>query len=200
MTELLANIKNDIEEDGTLDNKDIIYDLKLNAELLKINNIEKNLANKYNLDFVPDFQKMINYYLDNSEVETNLKLTVPAYTDLGVNLLSIANGKSLNKDSSYCIAAEIHFVHPKDTVHFQISIEKENTVTWDYTDGHSLYETFDGWRYRVHNNHFECYLIELDRICVLPFEFSGAGKVTIKIDITINNIGDTRISRELYLE
>jgi hypothetical protein len=197
LTELFANIKTDIKADGTLDNADIKYDLKLHAELLRFNNIEKNLKNKYNLDIVPNFQKMINYYLDNNEVETNLRLGIPTNTESGANLLSISDGATLNKDTSYCIAANVHYVHPQDSIVFNVAVEKENAITWNFTEGHN--ETIDGWNYRVFNNSIICELKEQDRLCILPIGFSGQGKITIRISINPLKIGSTYVSRELNL-
>ena len=104
----------------------------------------------------------------------------------------------MHKDSSYCIAANIHYAHPQDSIGFYITINKENTIDWNYSEGSS--ETVDGWNYNVGNNVIYCTLIEQDRLIILPIEFSGEGKLTITIYIEASQTGHTQAQWEIFLE
>jgi hypothetical protein len=67
LTELLANISNDIQQDGKFNNEDIIAQLRNSTEILDLPRIRFNLEKRYQdlgiSTTIPDFEKYINDFL-----------------------------------------------------------------------------------------------------------------------------------------
>jgi uncharacterized protein (TIGR02145 family) len=63
LTELLANISTDIQQDGKLDNKTILSDLRNSALKLNITGIRGNLQNKYTTATIPPYETYINDFI-----------------------------------------------------------------------------------------------------------------------------------------
>jgi hypothetical protein len=68
LTELLANISNDIQNDGVLDNKDLIKDLYNSSIALNLESVRNNLIKRYDelgIDIaIPDFEKYVLNFID----------------------------------------------------------------------------------------------------------------------------------------
>ena len=71
LTELLANISNDIQTDGILDNSDIIKNLRNSTNQINLQSIRNNLTNRYEYlneaVSIPDFEKYIIAFLDYTQ-------------------------------------------------------------------------------------------------------------------------------------
>jgi hypothetical protein len=67
LTELLADISNDIQQDGKLNNEDILAQLRSSTEILDLPGIRFNLEKRYQdlgiSATIPDFEKYINDFL-----------------------------------------------------------------------------------------------------------------------------------------
>ena len=102
LTELLANISNNIREDGVLNNDTIIHELVYDTRNLSLSSIRRNIENRYrelNLNVtIPGFEKYINDFLTFAgkqpptvvtKVATNIKLnTATLNGTVNPNLLS----------------------------------------------------------------------------------------------------------------
>lgn len=125
LSELLANMATDIREDGTLDSKQLRSRLKSNALVVKNKNIRKNVANRYDelgvQVEVPDFEKYIAMFLENTDFEIESKLVYPEKGVNGVNLLTIND--TVCEQGNYSLTIEI----PKnDIVAVRISSNKRS--------------------------------------------------------------------------
>lgn len=91
LSELLANISTDIREDGVLDSKSLGTTLINNARTLKLGNIRTNLENRYEtlgLEVtVPDFEKFVTYFIENTDFEFTGFIQYPETGKHGKNIL-----------------------------------------------------------------------------------------------------------------
>jgi hypothetical protein len=92
LTELLSGISFDIKEDGKLDNMELGSKLLNNAKYLNLESIRNNIENRYNdlnmtVD-IPNFEKYINQFLQNTSFTLTNIITYPLKNDDGNNILS----------------------------------------------------------------------------------------------------------------
>ena len=73
LSELLANLSNDISEDGELNDSTLGTTLINNAKTITLSEISKNLVDRYETQglvvTVPDFEKYVNQFIDNTPFE-----------------------------------------------------------------------------------------------------------------------------------
>ena len=94
LTELLSNISNDINEDGTLDNKDFGSALINHAVFLNPDEIMTNLASLYSQDALinSSFPTHLSNFISNSEFpNTGSIIEYPDYGLYGKNILSLSS-------------------------------------------------------------------------------------------------------------
>jgi hypothetical protein len=95
LTELLSNIKNDIKEDGILNNSDLGSDLINHAIILDTASIKHNLAKRFN-DLgapanIPNFGKYIANFISKTTFEiTRYNISYPDNGLNGDNILSLS--------------------------------------------------------------------------------------------------------------
>ncbi|MBW6537665.1 MAG: hypothetical protein K0B11_21830 [Mariniphaga sp.] len=91
VSELLANISTDIREDGVLNSAQLGTALINNARTIDLEEIRQNLENKYeNLGLtasVPDFEKYVNQFIENTDFEFTAFIEYPPTGKHGLNLL-----------------------------------------------------------------------------------------------------------------
>ncbi len=91
LSELLANISTDIREDGILNSAQHGTTLINNARLINLAEIRQNLELKYeNMGLtatVPDFEKYVNQFIENTEYEFTAFIEYPPTGKYGLNLL-----------------------------------------------------------------------------------------------------------------
>ena len=91
LSELLANISTDIREDGELNSKTLGSTLINNAKLIKLDEIRENLENRYETlglnVTIPDFEKYVNQFIDNTDFEFTGFIEYPPTGKYGLNLL-----------------------------------------------------------------------------------------------------------------
>ena len=91
LSELLANISTDIREDGELNSKTLGSMLINNAKVLKLDEIRKNLENRYETlglnVTIPDFEKYVNQFIDSTDFEFTGFIEYPSSGKYGLNLL-----------------------------------------------------------------------------------------------------------------
>jgi hypothetical protein len=91
LSELLANISTDIREDGLLDSGTLGSILINNAKTLKLGEIRSNLESRYeslglNVT-IPDFEKYVNQFIENTGFEYTGGIKYPESGKFGVNIL-----------------------------------------------------------------------------------------------------------------
>jgi hypothetical protein len=91
LSELLANLSNDIEEDGELNDSTLGTILINNAKTIKLSDIRNNLKDRYEtqgLDVtIPDFEKYVNQFVDNTSFEFTAYIEYPPTGNFGLNIL-----------------------------------------------------------------------------------------------------------------
>ncbi len=93
MSELMADIIFDIKTDGTLDNASLGSALIDNARLINLSTVRANLESRYselgvtNIT-IPDFEKYVTKFLDESTFTPAKTITYPELGSFGINVLS----------------------------------------------------------------------------------------------------------------
>jgi hypothetical protein len=91
MSELIGKLNADLKEDGILDDPSIGTSLINNARLANLKTIRTNLENRYDeLDLdvtIPEFEKFVEYFIENSEYDFDLFPVYPEISDYGRNVL-----------------------------------------------------------------------------------------------------------------
>lgn len=91
VSELLANISTDIKEDGVLNDEALGTLLINNARLLKLPAVRENLENRYadlGVDCtIPDFEKYVNQFIDQTDFVYTESIQYPATGKIGKNIL-----------------------------------------------------------------------------------------------------------------
>ncbi len=91
LSELLANISTDIREDGVLNSAQLGTTLINNARLINLAEIRQNLTLKYEslglTNAVPDFEKYVNQFIENTDFEFTAYIEFPPTGRHGLNLL-----------------------------------------------------------------------------------------------------------------
>jgi uncharacterized protein (TIGR02145 family) len=101
LSELLANISNDIQKDGILNNEVIIADLRSIAISLDLNKIRSNLEKRYQEiginASIPQFEKYINDFLvQTAQAPESSVLTATDISGTGATLNGTVNPNSLS--------------------------------------------------------------------------------------------------------
>lgn len=91
LSELIANISTDIRDDGMLNNQSLGSVLINNAKTIKLEDIRKNLEDRYeelglNVS-IPDFEKYVNQFIDSTDFEFTSVIEYPQSGIYGLNLL-----------------------------------------------------------------------------------------------------------------
>ncbi len=112
LSDLLANITTDIRQDGVLNSSSLGSLLINDARLLDLNQIRSNLESRYdNLGLtvtIPDFEKYVQMFIDNTSFEPNNSIEYPEFSNYGENVLY---GEKTSFSSGLSLAANL----PKGT-------------------------------------------------------------------------------------
>lgn len=91
LSELLANMSTDLREDGILNSESTGSILINNCKYLDLQQIRNNLENRYdNLGteaVIPDFEKYVNNFIENTEFEFTNDIEYPEFSNYGENIL-----------------------------------------------------------------------------------------------------------------
>lgn len=110
LSELLANISTDIREDGTLNSETIGSELINHCKYLDLGIIRNNLVDRYNNmgteATIPDFEKFIQQFIDNTEFVFTNQIKYPEFSNYGENILFVEKDTFIaGKD--YSMAADL---------------------------------------------------------------------------------------------
>ncbi len=91
LSELMANISNDIKEDGVLNDQTLGTALINNAKTIDLDTIRKNLEDKYrdlgvNIT-IPDFEKYVNNFIEKTNFVFTNYIQYPPTGKYGINVL-----------------------------------------------------------------------------------------------------------------
>jgi len=110
LSELLANINSDFREDGVINTSSLGSALINHAILLNTASIRENLEARYKetgLDVeLPDFEKYINTFVENSDFEVTSLIEYPEYSDYGENIL-FGDKADFIGNQTYSMAADL---------------------------------------------------------------------------------------------
>ena len=91
LSELLANISTDIREDGIINSQSLGSTLINNAKTIKLDKVRQNLENRYEAlglaITIPDFEKFVKQFIDNTEFEFTGFIEYPTTGSHGLNIL-----------------------------------------------------------------------------------------------------------------
>ncbi len=92
LSELLANIVTDIRKDGVLNSSSIKLALINDIVRIDLSSVRKNIETRYEQlgmsISIPDFEKFVKNFIDNSDVASNLKIEYPETGNYGKNILN----------------------------------------------------------------------------------------------------------------
>ncbi len=110
LSEFLANISTDIREDGILTSPNLGTYIINHAKLLNLPKIRENIEKRYQdmgvITVIPDFEKYVNHFVDNTEFEFTYLIEYPEFSNYGENILHIGKD-SINANTSYSLAANL---------------------------------------------------------------------------------------------
>ena len=179
MSELLANIGNDIKEDGVLNDSTLGSALLSHAKLLDTVSIKTNLAKRYSdiglTATIPEFGKFIAGFIANARfVDTLSVITYPETGLYGDNILSLTRtGYSAGNDIFYSLAAQ-----PAKGTSLMIritSISSDTSATtpayWGYALGSGINWLISEFDYNDHSQ--TCTAINSGQPCDLKMQFDA---------------------------
>ncbi|MFO7869346.1 MAG: hypothetical protein R6U95_08635 [Bacteroidales bacterium] len=159
LIELLANISNDIQEDGVLNSDTLGSKLVTQARLLDTITIANNITERYNEigseANISSFGKYITNFIAQTSFTSNQSLFVyfayPKHGDYGINILSDST-TTFYSDSTFSLFADLSLTQPslKIKITSESNSDQTNTIpTWQYQDNESnwLISEFDSVNY-----------------------------------------------------
>jgi len=147
LTELLANISNDIKNDGIVDNINFINSLHYSSVEINLSNVRENIENRYSVlgleTSIPDFETYVLDFIDFSQeplpvIETTEIISVSESTAIG--------GGNIINDNGYQITSRglCWSINPNPTIDDDFSSEGAGTGSFtsdliNLTAGNSYY-------------------------------------------------------------
>ncbi|WP_299453531.1 hypothetical protein [uncultured Microscilla sp.] len=130
LSELIANMSDDLYKDGKLDSESLGSQLINGSQYLNLAQIKANIENRYkdlgqNIN-VPNFEKYVQQFVNNTTYKITESITYPIRGDHGSNLLSpdvttVSSGKY-----------SIKVVLPK-SVGFKVKVAGSDANTWAFS-------------------------------------------------------------------
>ncbi len=143
LSELLANLSNDIYEDGELNDSTLGTILINNAKTIKLSDIRENLKDRYEtqgLDVtIPDFENYVNQFVNNTPFEFTAFIEYPPTGNYGLNILD--KDKTDYSAGTYSMKANL----PEGTS-LKVKISGQNwffpafqeNTGWEHTDWNDI--------------------------------------------------------------
>jgi len=136
LSELLANISTDMREDGILNSQTLGSTLINNAKTIKLDLIRENLEKRYEtlgLEVsIPNFEKYVNQFIDNTDFEFTGGIKYPAIGKHGLNILD--KEKTEYTTGTYSMNATL----PEGT---SLKVKIKGEFHWYF----SAFQTNTGW-------------------------------------------------------
>jgi hypothetical protein len=143
LSELLANLSNDLYEDGELNDSTLGTILINNAKTIKLSEIRTNLTDRYETQglevTIPDFEKYVNQFVDNTPFDFTAFIEYPPMGEHGPNILD--TNKTDYSAGTYSMKA----ILPEGTS-LKVKISGQNwyfpafqeNTGWEYTDWNDI--------------------------------------------------------------
>lgn len=111
LSELLANMITDMREDGTLDSPQLGTELVNHASIMNVKDVRTNIEAKYSQmgvedAVIPEFEKYIDQFIENTDFEKTGFVNFPQFSDYGENIL-YEGISHLKPNKSYSLAADL---------------------------------------------------------------------------------------------
>ena len=139
LSELLANLSNDISEDGELNDSTLGTTLINNAKTITLSEISKNLVDRYETQglvvTVPDFEKYVNQFIDNTPFEFTAFIEYPPMGSYGLNILE--KDKTDYSAGTYSMKAILPIGESLKV--------KVRGLNWYFSDSHNKGWEFSDW-------------------------------------------------------
>ena len=138
MSELIGKLNADLKEDGTLDDPSIGTSLINNARLANLKTVRTNLEKRYDeLDLdvtIPEFEKFVEYFIENSEYDFDLFPVYHKFSGYGVNVLYLEEDTFYTSDE-LSLAAELPAGASLKVIlkggHWGYRFMPEGPINWD---------------------------------------------------------------------
>lgn len=175
LSELLGNIRGDIREDGTLDSTHLGSQLLNDISLIDLAQVRENIEERYGnigeSTIIPDFEKYVSNFINNTSFGISKKIEYPAEGSEGPNLL-FPDRDNYNQRINNLTA-----VLPKGTSLKVAFIPTTAAADWAYE-----WEENTGWSASDLNGSSRTfYSTETDRKIELTFHLVGSGSARIEI-------------------
>ena len=182
LSELLANISTDIRTDGILDSKTLGTTLINNAKNINLNQVRSNLENRYEslgIDItVPDFEKYIGQFIDNTNFIYSGNSQYPDSGFYGMNILNLSDsiykadiGPDLGDDFHCSMKVKLHSINSK----VRVEITGKQIAVYE----------IQGWSTNANSYPYiqDNYAFEAEGVLSadLRIHFNGTGNANIKI-------------------
>lgn len=200
LSELLANISTDMREDGVLNSSFLGSTLINNAKTIKLDQIRENLENRYeNLGLsltIPDFEKYVTQFINNTDFEYTGGIKYPETGNFGINLLY--REKTEYASGTYSLKA----VLPEGT---SLKIKIVGQHHWFYP----AFQVETGWNPSAWNNEDRSRTFTSTRTGEIDFEMSllafqddSLNTYTNKINIEVyeNNSDELTWEKEISIK
>ena len=143
----LTEISFDIKTDGVLNSEKIKTKLITSAHLLNIGWMRKHLATFYNDTSFYGFNNYIDYFIENTDYNSLIKIDYPIETENGKNILKIPENSKLKVDNPYTVS--VNFDENQQDFQYTIAIVVPKntgslTVTENNLDGWQLDPNYEG--------------------------------------------------------
>lgn len=183
MSQLMANISTDIKTDGKLDSLSLGSQLIDNARLINLATVRTNLEAKYtemglSQSVIPQFEKYVKQFMDNTTYKPKLLITYPEAGTFGVNLLN-------TKDSVYYLSQTYQYARTKFSMKAQLptgtslKVIMKNGV-WFYTViPYPINWTVSTYDFTTQTQVFN--VTESGKPNDIDIEFQNASNITIEI-------------------
>lgn len=175
LSELLANISTDIRQDGVLNSASLGTLLINDAKLLNLPQIRTNIENRYNnlgmTVNIPDFERYVNQFINNTTYQFTNNIVYPEYSTYGYNIL-YGDNTSFNGNEEISVAANI----PKGA---SLKIVLKNSM-WYYATSPNGPINWTVSIYDYENKQQTFTATESGKNCDLKLEFGSSDPITIE--------------------
>lgn len=103
LSEFLTLFSEDFKTNGAINDEEIQHNLMTNAILCNVGGIRANIMKTYKTDEFNDFQQYVSYFVNHSDFEPYLPMSIPTDVALGENLLALPDNTTLSTEKSHTI-------------------------------------------------------------------------------------------------
>jgi hypothetical protein len=177
---LLVNFNSDLADNGVIDSEAIQNKFLTTATILDIDRIKQNFEDRYGEINLPDFESLLNYFINNSPYKNYFEGLFPETSEGFINILTLAPNTILDPNAQYAIIVN----PPEEDLIFYIGV----TINFSPDVESTFNATSNQWDYIGENNAY----ISLNRDnkfdVLIPISFTGNGSLDIEATKTVDRI------------